>query len=216
MSTLKTINIVHPSGTPTNLVLGNDGSLTVANNLTVTANTTISGKIVVTGNATFSNTVTVTGNAVFSNTIAVTGNATFSNTVTVAASGIKFSDATVQTTAAGATPAALSTASGSAPSYSARAWVNFDGTGTIAIRGSGNVSSITDNGTGDYTANLTTALPDTNGVVVVGGGRYSTGVLLAVQGVNAYLVTASTARMVFGSDTTTLVDSYDLNVVIIR
>jgi hypothetical protein len=59
-------------------------------------------------------------------------------------------------------PAALSTASGSAPSYSARAWVNFNGTGTVAIRGSGNVSSITDNGVGDYTVNFTTAMPDAN------------------------------------------------------
>jgi hypothetical protein len=50
--------------------------------------------------------------------------------------------------------------SGSAPLYAARAWVNFNGTGTVAIRASGNVSSITDNGTGDYTVNFTTALPD--------------------------------------------------------
>ena len=46
--------------------------------------------------------------------------------------------------------------------YGARAWVNFNGTGSIAIRASGNVSSITDNGTGDYTVNFTTALPDAN------------------------------------------------------
>jgi hypothetical protein len=65
-------------------------------------------------------------------------------------------------------PAALSTASGSAPSYSARAWVNFNGTGTVAIRASGNVSSITDNGTGDYTVNFTTAMPDANYSVVCG------------------------------------------------
>jgi hypothetical protein len=58
------------------------------------------------------------------------------------------------------TATALTTASGSAPSYSARAWVNFNGTGTVAIRASGNVSSITDNGTGDYTVNFTTALAD--------------------------------------------------------
>ena len=42
------------------------------------------------------------------------------------------------------------------------AWVNFNGTGTVAISGSGNVSSITDNGTGDYTVNFTTAMPDVN------------------------------------------------------
>jgi len=51
-----------------------------------------------------------------------------------------------------------------------RAWVNFNGTGTVAIRGSFNVSSITDNGTGDYTVNFTTAMPDTNYAVVFGRG----------------------------------------------
>jgi hypothetical protein len=45
---------------------------------------------------------------------------------------------------------------------SAKAWVNFNGTGTVAIRASFNVSSITDNGTGDYTVNFTTAMPDAN------------------------------------------------------
>ena len=62
----------------------------------------------------------------------------------------------------------LGTATGDAPSYSARAWVNFDGTGTVAIRASGNVSSITDNGTGDYTVNFTTAMSDANYAVTVG------------------------------------------------
>ena len=46
--------------------------------------------------------------------------------------------------------------------YGCRAWVNFNGTGTVAIRASGNVTSITDNGTGDYTVNFTTAFSDTN------------------------------------------------------
>ena len=49
-----------------------------------------------------------------------------------------------------------------AVAYGCRAWVNFNGTGTVAIRASGNVSSITDNGTGDYTVNFTTAMPDVN------------------------------------------------------
>jgi len=49
-----------------------------------------------------------------------------------------------------------------ATAYGCRAWVNFNGTGTVAIRASGNVSSITDNGTGDYTANFTTALSNTD------------------------------------------------------
>ena len=46
--------------------------------------------------------------------------------------------------------------------YGCRAWVNFNGVGTVAIRASGNVSSITDNGTGDYTVNFTTAMVDAN------------------------------------------------------
>ena len=47
-----------------------------------------------------------------------------------------------------------------ATAYGCRAWVNFNGTSTVAIRASGNVSSITDNGVGDYTVNFTTAMPD--------------------------------------------------------
>ena len=50
---------------------------------------------------------------------------------------------------------------------SAKAWVNFNGTGTVAIRASFNVSSITDSGTGDYTVNFTTAMVDTNYTPVV-------------------------------------------------
>ena len=49
-----------------------------------------------------------------------------------------------------------------ATAYACRAWVNFNGTGTVAIRASGNVTSITDQGVGDYTINLTTTLPDIN------------------------------------------------------
>ena len=60
---------------------------------------------------------------------------------------------------------------GSAPLYGARAWVNFNGTGTVAIRASGNVSSITDNGTGNYTVNFTTAMPDANYAVASIGAQ---------------------------------------------
>lgn len=60
-----------------------------------------------------------------------------------------------------------------ATAYGCRAWVNFNGTGTVAIRGSGNVSSITDNGTGDYTVNFTTAMPDANYGAVFGSSMTS-------------------------------------------
>jgi hypothetical protein len=54
--------------------------------------------------------------------------------------------------------------------FSCRAFVNFNGTGTVAIRASGNVTNITDNGTGDYTVNLTTAMSDANYTIVSIGG----------------------------------------------
>lgn len=58
--------------------------------------------------------------------------------------------------------AVAETPTGSAPLAFCRAWVNFNGTGTVAIRASYNVTSITDNGAGDYTVNFTTAMPDAN------------------------------------------------------
>ena len=42
----------------------------------------------------------------------------------------------------------------------AKAWVNFDGTGTVSIDDSFNISSITDNSTGNYTINFTNAMPN--------------------------------------------------------
>ena len=51
----------------------------------------------------------------------------------------------------------------------AKAWVNFNGTGTVAIRASFNVASITDNGVGDYTANFTTAMPNGDYCLVANG-----------------------------------------------
>ena len=50
--------------------------------------------------------------------------------------------------------------------FRCRAWVNFNGSGTVAIRASGNVTDITDNGTGDYTINFETDMSDANYCVV--------------------------------------------------
>ena len=110
--------------------------------------------------------------------IAVTGTLTASGAVTlttvlpVASGGTGVATSTgtgatvLGTSPTMATPtfnsAQLATVVGTAPLYMCRAWVNFNGTGTVAIRGSGNVSSITDNGTGNYTINFTTAMPDAN------------------------------------------------------
>ena len=67
----------------------------------------------------------------------------------------------------------MTTTTGSAPYYGARAWVMFDGTGTAAIESSANISSLTDNGTGDYTLSFTTAMPDTNYCLVYGTSKYT-------------------------------------------
>lgn len=64
---------------------------------------------------------------------------------------------------------------------SAKAWVNFNGVGTIAIRGSFNVSSITDNGVGDYTVNFTSALADANYCVLCTGWAPANGYSVVQQ-----------------------------------
>ena len=85
-----------------------------------------------------------------------------------------------------------------ATAYGCRAWVNFNGQGTVAIRGSGNVSSITDNGLGDYTVNFTTAMPDINYSLVATSSNFAQGVNdeysgISMYGTNSYL--AGSARI---------------------
>ena len=70
--------------------------------------------------------------------------------------------------------AQFATVSGTAPIYPCRAWVNFNGTGTVAIRASGNVTSITDTATGIYSVNFTNALPDANYAATGGTSNDST------------------------------------------
>lgn len=60
------------------------------------------------------------------------------------------------------TPPTINDVNGTQIGTFCRAWVNFNGSGTVAIRGSFNVSSITDNGAGLYTVNFTNAMPDVN------------------------------------------------------
>ncbi len=86
-----------------------------------------------------------------------------------------------------------------ATAYGCRAWVNFNGTGTVAIRASGNVSSITDNGTGIYTVNIATAMPDANFAMVVQGGGTSGGRALRID--NPTNMTTTTAGPIFCRDT---------------
>jgi hypothetical protein len=72
------------------------------------------------------------------------------------------------------TPTIMNDSGGTQVGTLCRAWVNFNGTGTVAIRASFNVTSITDNGTGNYTINFTNALPDVNYCAVMSGKRSAT------------------------------------------
>jgi hypothetical protein len=77
--------------------------------------------------------------------------------------------------------------------YLAQAWVNFNGTGTVAINGQGNVSSITDNGVGDYTINFTTAMSDVN-YCVVGTSSYAPSAVTAAPTVCSDTLATGSAR----------------------
>jgi hypothetical protein len=112
--------------------------------------------------------------------------------------------------------------SGSAPIYAARAWVKFNGAGTVAIQASGNVSSITDNGAGNYTINFTTAMPDTNFCVTgqpAGNTDANTvGMVWAVSAVNGDFVKTTSSVQLVASRTTNndIRDAYGCHVAIFR
>ena len=96
--------------------------------------------------------------------------------------------------------------------YLCRAWVNFDGTGTPAIRASGNVTSITDDGTGLYTVNFTTAMPDANYAVSAmfassGGG---------IRTVNGSYTTTSVQITAFVFNTNVVYDEPTVSVGVFR
>jgi hypothetical protein len=95
-----------------------------------------------------------------------------------------------------------------------RAWVNFNGTGTVAIRASFNVSSITDNGTGDYTVNFTTALPDANYAAATAGSNQSANINLWI--VKPAIQTTSSIRLLNLTAANVLNDVEQINVAIFR
>jgi hypothetical protein len=90
-----------------------------------------------------------------------------------------------------------------ATAYGCRAWVNFNGTGTVAIRASGNVSSITDNGTGDYTVNFTTAMSDANYAPIIANSKSPDVNFVGINTNNStgtdVAPTTTTCRIAFGT-----------------
>jgi hypothetical protein len=99
--------------------------------------------------------------------------------------------------------------------FGVRAWVNFNGTGTVAIRGSGGLTSITDNGTGDYTANYNFTMPDTNYAVV---GNASGNSIAAVSNVlfSPTRTTSSCRILTSDNNSDALQDNPNVDVIIVR
>lgn len=92
--------------------------------------------------------------------------------------------------------------------YTCKAWVNFNGTGTVAIRAAGNVGSITDNGVGDYTVNFTNAMVDAN---------FSTATSVDGTGFNNILGVATTGvRLRVSGQSGAVADGVTINVAIFR
>lgn len=101
---------------------------------------------------------------------------------------------------------------------SARAWVNFDGTGTVAIRASYNVSSITDNGTGTYQINFTNAMTDAN-YGIAGFGTWESNTLPATNlsyGNDFSQTTSYTQIKTYATGNYSLTDSKNVHVVVFR
>ena len=176
MSTLSTTNLKNPSSGGNNIVLNSDGSI----GGTALASTSDVNGVNTTGTVTSSTTSLVVASAtgiaagmfVVGEGIApgTTVSSIASTTVTLSANAnatLSADPVTFYSASKILTPAVVG-------SQLCRAWVNFDGTGTVAIRASFNVSSITDNGTGDYTVNFTTALADANYAAAVTSGGFVT------------------------------------------
>lgn len=139
--------------------------------------------------------------------------------ITLPSSGDIFSASLIRSDTT--SPPTIQNSSGTEIGTFCRAWVNFNGTGTVAIRSSFNVSSITDGGVGTYVVNITTAMPDINYAVTM-TGRFLAGTAATTAGGLCALDTtvASTVTTVpiitVTKDTTTRVDNSDVSVAVFR
>lgn len=197
MSTLSTTNIKHPSSASNNVVLDSSGQVGVGTASPGYKLHVSGGQVRIEETASTSDGVLWLKGSSASNGGAISG---------VNSSGgagpLKFYT--------GSTEAARITSSSDlqfnsgygsvATAYGCRAWVNFQGTGTVDIRASGNVSSITDNGSGDYTVNFATALSDASYCAfgsVIGSSNTDATDAFVSAGFNAATATHTTSAFRF-------------------
>ena len=229
----KTVNIGTGgvAGSTTNITLGTTSgggaTITLQNNTTVGGTLTVNGASLTLGTNTAAGTIGIgTGATVSGSTRTInigTASAAGSTNTIVIGGGSGTSTTTLNGTVNATTPAALTNSTQIATTAFVRAdnnvkaWVNFNGTGTVAIRASFNVSSITDNGVGNYTVNFTTAMADTNYAVSGSADAVSSKVSLYGPGTGT-IASASSANIGVSTagGVTGLVDAPQVHVAILR
>jgi hypothetical protein len=147
-------------------------------------------------------------------------NSTSGGSVTIAEPATASNFTQTLAAATGTVPVAATSGvlnAGSVSGTMCRAWVNFNGTGTVAIRADFNVSSITDNGVGDYTVNFATAMADVN-YAVTGMANWDGTARGAAMGINQLRTkTASALPIVtFQSANYGLFDPSEIDISIFR
>lgn len=142
--------------------------------------------------------------------ISISGNAATATSATSATSATTATSAGSASTAAAcsgnsATATKLTTASGSAPSFGARAYVNFDGLGAIGssmtLRSSGNIASVVRETTSTYIVTFTTAMPTSSYCVATSGEGYTLGSAGALQGPSTFSLTSTSFYIAVASNT---------------
>ena len=119
-------------------------------------------------------------------------------------------------------PPAVQNSSGTEIGTFCRAWVNFNGTTVTSpasmtgVRGSFNVSSVLDNGTGDYTVNFTTAMPDTNYAAIVTAGEGAAGASSLNRYGNVGVYSTTSCKVFTGPPTSTALDVSFVNFSVFR
>ena len=209
MSTLNTTNLKHPSSGSNNIVLDSSGRVGIG--------TTPGSTLNVVGNEIrFSNSTNASFYGAISHDAVTTGN-NFYDVQDTGGHVFRLSGTELMRIANnGAISTVVPGGSTLYPAFDCRAWVNFNGTGTVAIRASGNVSSITDNGTGDYTVNFTTAMADANYSVCGSNvGSVNSNYFSFVSSANV-AVTSSSARINLAHTSGSPYDQTQINVAIFR